>query len=134
MDFGLRTGKLGMAPSKGVEVTVRTPSPWYGAKAAIKPNAAGNGTETELLSQIGPKLPGSDELVWSPDSEVNEEFADRHRGGGRQFMITGPTEQDRRRLRQKLLRFGIASTEEQKNVILPLADGRTREAQDHDLV
>jgi len=122
LDFGLRDGNVGLAPPKGVEITVRRRGPWFGAKALIRPNATGNGTEAVLLAQIGAQLPGSDEYVWFPEPQVNQQFADKYRGRGSQFVITGPAEQDRLRLRRKLSKLGIDFTES-KELVAPFADG-----------
>jgi len=125
IDYGLRSAKIGDVPSKGIDITVRSPGPYVGAKVLIQPSEKMDGTEAQLLAQVGVKVPGSDEHVWYSEPEVNDQFAGRYRRKGSQFILTGPTEGDRQRLRQKLLKLGIKVNAGELRV-MPLAGGGKR--------
>jgi len=103
-------------PYKKIELKVGQPGAWFGTTAVLETDSTGQGIEPVPVPQVAFKWKGESEWVWFLEKEMDSTRLARYKDarGRVEIRIFGPSEDDRKRLIEKLREFDIKFVEQGK--------------------
>jgi hypothetical protein len=96
---------------KKIELKVGQPGPWFGTTATLETDSTGKGIEPVPVPQVAFQWKGESKWVWLLENEMdaNRLAPYKNAQGKLEIKIFGPTEDDRRRLIEKLRQLEFKS-------------------------